>query len=260
MNINLENSMNLFNPNITEYISVERDLGDCDIDNSVNKINDKYDKFLDIDKENKIENQYIGLPNKEYFMKIYNEAKPDNIYNINDFILQNVKGDGNCGYRAFALQLYGNEEFHNVIRENIYNYLSINRSNYSHLTFQVDNQELSNIEYIENIKNNGFYMGDLEISIIPFLYDAILFVFELHNDTDLILLNIYGSINNENNILLTLCFINNNHFNIIYEKEKEFDIPKKTKLHNLFPKLHNKIKTIEKKDIMYYIGLFKMYL
>jgi hypothetical protein len=93
--------MNLFNPNITEYDCVERDLGDCDIDNSFNKINDNYDKFLDIDKENKLENQYIDLPKKEYFMKIYNETKPDNFYNINDFILQNVKGDGNCGYQAF---------------------------------------------------------------------------------------------------------------------------------------------------------------
>ena len=42
-------------------------------------------------------------------MKIYYESHPKNFYNIKDFILQNIKGDGNCGYRALALQLYGNE-------------------------------------------------------------------------------------------------------------------------------------------------------
>ena len=52
--------------------------------------------------------------------------------------LKNVVGDDNCGYRAFAFQIYEKENFHYKIREDIYNYFKLNVSNFSELYFQID--------------------------------------------------------------------------------------------------------------------------
>ena len=57
-------------------------------------------------------------------------------------------------------------------------------------------------------------MGDLEISVIHKIFDSVLFLFEINYNNELHLLQINGDINN-NSIILTLCFINNNHYNII---------------------------------------------
>ena len=96
-------------------------------------------------------------------------------------------------------------------------------------------------------------MGDLELSILPYLYDAILFIFELSNNTDLILLNTYGFFNNNQNILLTICYINNNHFNVIYEKNKEIEIPINKICHNKFQNLLDKYKKLKKRYYLYRI-------
>ena len=57
------------------------------------------------------------------FRRITEDNQGSNIFPISNFEFENVEGDGNCGYRANALQIYGDEEFHYKIREDIYNYL-----------------------------------------------------------------------------------------------------------------------------------------
>ena len=46
-------------------------------------------------------------------------------------------------------------------------------------------------------------------------------MFEINNEDKLILMNRYGDIKNNNKILLTLCYIDNNHFQMIYEKNEK---------------------------------------
>ena len=69
-----------------------------------------------------------------------------------------------------GLQLYEDENYHYKIREDIYNYLKLNSSNFSHLNFQIDGSIIGSDEYIEKVKFDGFWMGDLEISVINKIY------------------------------------------------------------------------------------------
>jgi len=163
-----------------------------------------------------------GLPNKTYFIEKY-QQNIGNIYNIQDFILQDVKPDGNCGYRCISLQIYGEEDKYYIIRENVYKYLTINKNNYKNIPIELDGKLINAIEYIEKVKNNKFWMGDLEISVIHKIFNAVLFLFEINYNNELILLQINGDINNNISIILTLCFINNNHYNIIYENTKKLN-------------------------------------
>ena len=59
-------------------------------------------------------------------------------------------------------------------------------------------------------------MGDLEISASSIIYNAFILLLEIKNNT-IELINKYGDIY-DNEIKLTLCLINNNHFMVIYEK------------------------------------------
>ena len=74
-------------------------------------------------------------------------------------------------------------------------------------------------EYIEKIKDDGLLMGDLEISVINKIYEATLYVYELRSDLNIYLLSKYGDINDDNKLFLNLCYIDNNHYNILYEKK-----------------------------------------
>ena len=75
------------------------------------------------------------------------------------FYFVNVEGDGNCGYRCIGLQLFRSEEDHPIIRESVFNFLDINRNNYLSYNLENNGNIISSNEYIDNIKNDGEWMG-----------------------------------------------------------------------------------------------------
>ena len=111
-------------------------------------INKDLDEAQFIKTEN---NNKKGLVNKEYIM---NKLKEKNIFNKNEFYLQNVNGDGNCGYRCISLQIYGTENEYASIRKEIFNYLDKNRNIYKEFNFEYNNKILSSNDYINIIKND----------------------------------------------------------------------------------------------------------
>ena len=78
--------------------------------------------------------------------------------------------------------------------------------------------------YIPKIKLDGVWMGDIEISVIHIIYDCILYLFEIDNNFKIQLINIYGEDTDINKKLLNLCFVNNNHFVVLYEKNRKTNI------------------------------------
>ncbi len=176
-----------------------------------------------------------GFADITYFRKITEDNQGSVLFPLNRFERENVEGDGNCGYRALALQIYEDEEFYYKIREDIYKYLKLNASNFSELNFQLEGTFVSAKEYIEKVKDDGFWMGDLEISVVNKIYEATLYVYELRNDMNVYLLSKYGDINDNSKLFLNLCFVDNNHYNILYEKKGD--------------KVKNKKKTLKLEDI-----------
>ena len=60
--------------------------------------------------------------------------------------------------------------------------MHINKNIYKNIPLELDGKIITSEEYIEKVKNNKFWMGDLEISVIHKIYNAILFLFELNNN------------------------------------------------------------------------------
>ena len=73
-----------------------------------------------------------GLVDKNFILNKINNTK----LNISQFYLQDVKGDGNCGYRCISLQLYGNENEYTKIRNDVYSYLNSNRNQFIDFNFE----------------------------------------------------------------------------------------------------------------------------
>ena len=167
--------------------------------------------------EKKNENK-CGLVDKNYFLKKYNI---ENKYNKEDFMFIDVLGYGNCSFRAISLQLYGTEEDYDKIRKNVFNFLNANKENYENFNFEYNGNFIPVYEYIDKVYNNTEWIGDLEISALINVYNIIIFEFEIYNENKLILMNRYGDIENNNKILLSLSYIFNNHFQVIYEKNEK---------------------------------------
>lgn len=111
----------LINENKEEInININSDIDSENIDNrDENIINELEDFEPNIKNKKHYNNQKYGLANKAYFLEKYQQNQ-GNIFNKNDFILRDVKSDGNCGYRCISLQLYGEEDKYYIIRENVY--------------------------------------------------------------------------------------------------------------------------------------------
>ena len=112
--------------------------------------------------------------------------------NLEDFTLVDVKPDEKCGYRALSLQLQGDQEHYNLIRQNIFTYLDKNKEKYENFNFEYEGEIISSTEYIDKIKNNAELMGDLEISACINIYNAVILVFELNDNNESTILNKYG--------------------------------------------------------------------
>ena len=59
---------------------------------------------------------------------------------------------------------------------------------YKDIPFELDGKIITSNEYINKIKDNKFWMGDIEIVAVNTIYDATLFLFELSSNNELTLL------------------------------------------------------------------------
>ena len=122
------------------------------------------------------------------FRKINEDNQDSIIFRVTFFELENVEGDGNYGYRALAFQIDENENFHYKIREDIYNYLKLNESNFSELNFQIALMLVTAKEYIEKVKEDGFWIIGLEMPAFNKIYESTLYVYEWGSDPNVYLL------------------------------------------------------------------------
>ena len=165
-----DNKIN-YNDNI-ESIQTNSEIEDDIIINKENKILCNLNKSENAEKENdssiKIgikdqndveDTNLIGMPDKDYFENLITNNQGSQLFLREWFKFKDVIGDGNCGYRAIANQLFGNENYHNIIRADVYNYLKLNSERFKDLNFEVNGEMIDSEKYIKRIKNRAFGWG-----------------------------------------------------------------------------------------------------
>lgn len=162
------------------------------------------------------ENKYI---NYNYVNKIKNKEN----FNINEMTQINVGNDGNCFMRCMALFVYKNENYYFRVRSEICQHLKRNRINYQNL--EIDTEEgLKFIDdYIIYIQKDGIYSGELEKYACQSLYNINICDYkEIKNQYFIPIYHqfIYN-LNQDNNYNKDLCIltqVNNNHYNLLFDK------------------------------------------
>ena len=84
------------------------------------------------------------------------------------FFIKKMGGDGNCMFRAVSDQVYGNEEYHDIIREKCMDYLLIERDFFSQFVEGGD-KEFDN--YINMKRKSGVWGDDVELQAISEIYN-----------------------------------------------------------------------------------------
>jgi OTU domain-containing protein 5 len=118
-------------------------------------------------KEVQVEGKKFDLaPNRE---KLF-----ENILHLNQLKIIPVNGDGNCLFRSVSHQLYGDDSFHQLIRETAMHYISMERGYFSQFIIG----GIEKIEdYITQMSRSGNWGDDLEIQAMSEIYDKAFNIF-----------------------------------------------------------------------------------
>ena len=108
------------------------------------------------------------------------------------FFIKIMGGDGNCMFRAVSDQIYGNEEYHNIIREKCMKYLLIERKFFSQF-IEGGDKEFDN--YINMKSKSGVWGDDVELQAISELYNRPI---EIYSGSDKPLKTFHENINEFN--------------------------------------------------------------
>lgn len=122
----------------------------------------------------------------------------------------NIEGDGNCFYRTISQAFFNTQEFHKEIRMQIYEYARLNKDNLKDLVLSDEN--IDTVEYIEKIKLNSRYAGDLEIAICSIIYQINIIIYN-YNQEGYKLYTKYESLETDETI--NIGFINSDHFYLL---------------------------------------------
>ena len=146
------------------------------------------------------------------------------------FFIKKMEGDGNCMFRAVSDQVYGNEDFHNIIREKCMDYLLIEREFFSQFVEGGD-KEFDN--YINMKRKFGVWGDDVELQAISELYNRPI---EIYSGSDKPLKTFHENIKeynlkekNEqnNNIIISpirISYHGKEHYNSVIPTKFDFNI------------------------------------
>ncbi len=89
-------------------------------------------------------------------------------------VIRDVRGDGNCLFRAIADQLEGNEHLHTTYRARVCNYMEENPDNFQPFVFDQDYAS-----YLKDMRQDGEWGGNLEIAAISQACDVNITIHQL---------------------------------------------------------------------------------
>ena len=146
------------------------------------------------------------------------------------FFIKKMEGDGNCMFRAVSDQVYGNEDFHNIIREKCMDYLLIEREFFSQF---VEGGDKKFDNYINMKRKFGVWGDDVELQAISELYNRPI---EIYSGSNKPLKTFHENIkeynlkekNEQNNRIkispIRISYHGKEHYNSVVPTKFDFDI------------------------------------
>ncbi|XP_037933289.1 OVARIAN TUMOR DOMAIN-containing deubiquitinating enzyme 7 [Teleopsis dalmanni] len=124
------------------------------------------------------------------------------------YILKPVEEDGACLFRSISLQIYGDEEMHDVVRQNTMDYIYQNREYFRHFVTEDINS------YIKRKRRNDSHGNHIEIQAMSEIYNRPVEVYS-YKPTPI---NIFNSEQLKNGLApLRLSYQRGSHYNAILD-------------------------------------------
>ena len=157
---------------------------------------------------------------------------------VEDMIQIHIVGDGNCFFRCLSQAIDNSQENYHYYRILVYNYIYHNKGELKNFFSKKENENENDynnryLAFINSIKNNYNYAGDFEIASAAMLLHRKIIIYR-HNFNGYEFLNEYNT-SRESFPPINIIFKNNNHFNLLLNKDNE----------NLFKLNQNEITNFE---------------
>ena len=113
-------------------------------------------------------NKRLYAKRKFFQLNSIQEKKLRNgMYKVN-MCIKEVKGDGNCMFRAISDQVYGDEIYHEIIRDKCMDYIEMEKDFFSQF---IEGGEDSFEEYVQMKRTLGVWGDDIELQAISEMYN-----------------------------------------------------------------------------------------
>ena len=157
-------------------------------------------------------NKKKGVSEKKVSSKIHKKQKQK--HQIPWLLDTNLKlfeigDDGNCLFRAMSHQLYGTEEYHDIIRKRCCDYIQLER-NYFRMFIANIKGTLNISDYLKNMRKDRIWGGNLELMAFAELYRKTIHVYRSGPTPDHIFGYGYSEVQQEEPIRLH--FRSGNHY------------------------------------------------
>ncbi|KAH8584334.1 cysteine protease [Cryptosporidium sp. chipmunk genotype I] len=95
--------------------------------------------------------------------------------------VKNIEGDGNCLFRSVGSQIYGESDYHDIIRSACMDYVDLNKESFSGFVHEYPSIE----KYIQEKRKLGVWADNIELQALSDLYRIPIYVFEKVRNTKL---------------------------------------------------------------------------
>ncbi|KAI3641367.1 hypothetical protein MIR68_000497 [Amoeboaphelidium protococcarum] len=120
----------------------------------------------------------MGGKRRGHRKEIFNEGELESSLQKNGLRLQQIKGDGNCLFRALSDQLHGSEDRHVEFRQMVCDYIDKHRDEFVPFLLEEDDGNTDIEEYVAKMRQNGTYGGNIELVAFSRLISAEIWIYQ----------------------------------------------------------------------------------
>jgi len=131
-------------------------------------------------------------------------------------MIKEIGGDGNCLFRAFADQLYGNQDWHDFIRKICMDYIELEKNFYKNYIIGGGSRF---DEYLERKRKDGVWGDDLEIQALSEIYDRSIQIYAYSGEP----MRTFHEVSTNNQEPIRLSYHGSSHYNSIKKIGQEND-------------------------------------
>ena len=133
--------------------------------------------------------------------------------------------------------MFKDENIYDKVRKEVFNYLTLNKNQFLHQELETEIGLLNFQDYLNYIKNDGSWAGEIEKYAVEEIYNINLADYIQINNNSNIYHEFLYDCNHDNNYRKHLCIltnINNNHYNLIFDEKYNCFKNKENKLIYLY--------------------------